>query len=160
LKKLRRSSVERNIEIYADGACSGNPGPGGWGAVVLVEGTIKELGERYFHHTTNNIMELAAVTNSLDFIVHLYGIDQYNIIIYTDSAYIHNCWKDGWWKNWVKNGWLNSKKQPVANQHLWEELIPFFKLSNFSIVKVKGHSGNKYNEIVDQIATGKRIPKN
>ena len=76
------------------------------------------------------------------------------IVIYTDSAYLHNCWKDKWWKKWEFNGWKNSKKEPVANRSLWEQLIPWFNNSNFRIVKVKGHSDNKYNILADALATG------
>lgn len=147
------------VEVYTDGSCSPNPGSGGWGSVILVDGReIMKLAERS-KWTTNQEMELVAAANSLHFIE--FGMSEYfkdTIIIYTDSAYLCNCWKDGWWKKWVYNGWLNSKKDPVANRSCWENLIPYFKMPNITFVKVKGHVGNQYNEIADKLATGARLP--
>ncbi len=145
------------IHIYTDGACSGNPGPGGWAAVILYKDTVIELADR-FKMTTNNIMEMLAVLNGLKYVSKNFSFEN-EVVVYTDSAYLYNCWKADWWKKWEFNGWLTSKKEPVKNKEIWEQLIPYFKLSAFSMVKVKGHSGNEYNEIADQLATGARLPK-
>lgn len=143
------------VEIYTDGSCRGNPGTGGWGAVVMREGKqINYAGHE--EYTTNQKMELTAAIEGLKLAGEVDPFD--DIIIYTDSAYLHNCWLQGWWKKWQYNGWVNSKKEPVANQDLWEQLIPWFKDSNFSIVKVKGHSSNKYNNVADLLATGALKP--
>ncbi len=145
------------IHIYTDGACSGNPGPGGWAAVILHKDTVIELADR-FQMTTNNIMEMLAVLNGLKYVSKNLSFEN-EVVVYTDSTYLYNCWKADWWKKWEFNGWLTSKKEPVKNKEIWEQLIPYFKLSAFSMVKVKGHSGNEYNEIADQLATGARLPK-
>lgn len=150
------------IKVYTDGSCRGNPGPGGWGAVILYENKEIQLADQV-KLTTNQQMELLAAAQALEYIEHnitnckIFGPE---IILYTDSAYLFNCWKDEWWKKWVWNGWLNTKKEPVANQMYWESLIPWFKNGNFSIVKVKGHAENKYNNIADLLATGAIAPTN
>lgn len=146
------------IHIYTDGACSGNPGPGGWAAVILYKDTVIELADR-FKMTTNNIMEMLAVLNGLKYVSKNFSFES-EVVVYTDSAYLYNCWKADWWKKWEFNGWLTSKKEPVKNKEIWEQLIPYFKLSAFSMVKVKGHSGNEYNELADKLATGAVAPKN
>jgi ribonuclease HI len=148
------------VEIYTDGACSGNPGKGGWGAVILFNDEVIELAEDV-KHTTNQEMELVAACNALCYLKlqSAFRIVDVDIVIYTDSAYLHNCWKDEWWKRWTYNGWLNTKKEPVANKKSWELLIPWFKMSNFSIIKVKGHASNYWNNVADQLATGKIKPK-
>jgi len=145
------------IEIYTDGSCRGNPGPGGWGAIILYDNHEIQLAEQCLK-TTNQEMELVAAANGLFFVdYHLKMADE-DITLYTDSAYFYCCWKDEWWKKWQWNGWLNSKGLPVANKGVWELLIPWFKKSNFSIVKVKGHSANEYNEKADRLATGEVKP--
>jgi ribonuclease HI len=133
--------------IYTDGACSGNPGPGGWGAVILdeVNKEISISGKE--KSTTNNRMELMAPIMALKKIKK-----NSKIIIYTDSTYLKNGITT-WIKNWEKNGWKNANKKPVKNKDLW---IALNKLSKEQIIDwkwVKAHAGNKYNEIADKLAT-------
>jgi len=138
-----------DIVIYTDGGCHGNPGPGGWGVVVLVNGEAKELsgGEKY---TTNNRMELSAAINALSFVKNTPSLQGKSVEIYTDSQYVKNG-ITSWINGWKRNGWLTAKKQPVLNKELWEKLD---ELNNF--VKpnwnwVKGHAGVEYNEICDKL---------
>lgn len=148
------------IKVYTDGSCQKNPGPGGWGAVILHGEREIRIADRV-NKTTNQQMELLAAVRALEYIKHNLTEDPCfgpEIVIYTDSAYLFNCWKDEWWKKWVGNGWINTKKEPVANKAYWEDLIPWFQNSNFSIIKVKGHSCNEYNEIADGLATGRLQP--
>jgi len=134
--------------IYTDGACSGNPGPGGWGAVILDEEKNETNISGKEKSTTNNRMELVAP------IMALRKIKQASkIIIYTDSTYLKNGITT-WIKNWEKNGWKSAYKKPVKNKDLW---ITLSKLSKEQIIDwkwVKAHAGNKYNEIADKLATG------
>ena len=145
------------IEIYTDGSCRGNPGPGGWGAVIFLNDKQITLAEQV-EFTTNQRMELIAAIESLNYVdeqtFSLKNRFADDIVLYTDSAYLHNCWAKGWWENWSRNGWKNAKKEAVANQDLWEKLIPWFRKATFTIVKVKGHASNKYNNLADQLATG------
>ena len=139
--------TNKTIEIYTDGACSGNPGKGGWGAVLIYKQHQKKI-SGFKAQTTNNQMELTAVIESLKIIKNSFQ----NITIYTDSIYV----KDGitkWIFNWKKNSWKNSKKQLVKNLELWQELDSLVKNHNIVWQWVKGHSGNKYNEIADNLAT-------
>ncbi len=133
------------IEIYTDGACSGNPGAGGWGAVLLYKEHKKEIsgGQKA---TTNNQMELKAVIEALKILKK-----PSKIIIYTDSVYV----KDGitkWIFNWKKNGWRSASKKPIKNIELWQELDELNSKHDVEYKWIKGHSGNKYNEIADQLA--------
>ena len=137
----------QKVTIYTDGACSGNPGPGGWGAILMYNDVKKEIsgGDK---NTTNNQMELTAAIEALNRLKV-----PCEVTLYSDSAYLINCFKQNWWKAWRANGWKNSKKEPVANQDLWEGIIPFFmKAPGYDFIKVKGHAGNEYNEIVDKMA--------
>lgn len=134
-----------SIEIYTDGACSGNPGKGGWGAILLYLEHKKEI-SGFKEETTNNQMELMAVIESLKIIKK-----PSKIIIHTDSKYV----QDGitqWIFNWKKNGWKTAKKQPVKNDQLWKELDSLVAQHQITWKWVKGHSGNKYNDIADQLA--------
>ena len=133
------------ITIYTDGACSGNPGPGGWGAVLINGNEIKEIsgGES---DTTNNRMELTAVIRALENTLSTSEIE-----LYTDSQYV----KDGitkWIKNWLKNDWKNSQKQSVKNKELWERLLELSSDRKITWNWVRGHAGNKFNEQVDTLA--------
>jgi ribonuclease HI len=133
--------------IYTDGACSGNPGPGGWGAVILDEEKNETNISGEEKSTTNNRMELVAPIMALKKIKKAS-----KIIIYTDSTYLKNGITT-WIKNWEKNGWKNAKKKPVKNKDLW---VILKKLSKGKIIDwkwVKAHTGNKYNEIADKLAT-------
>ena len=141
-------------EVYTDGATSGNgkvDAPGGWAYVVLKGGEIILADSGSEIGTTNQRMELTAAYKACQVIDALAPLA--DVTLYSDSAYFINCYKQGWWKAWEANGWKNSKKQPVANQDLWEKLIPFFKKApGYKFIKVTGHAGNKYNEIVDKMA--------
>ena len=135
-----------NIILYTDGACSGNPGPGGWGAVLIFNGIEKELSGAN-PSTTNNIMEITAVIEGLKALKR-----PCNVNIYSDSAYVVNCFEKDWINNWIKNNWVNSKKEPVKNKELWLELLDLTKIHNVTFNKVKGHSNVKYNNRCDELA--------
>jgi len=135
-----------NILLYTDGACSGNPGPGGWGAVLIFNGIEKELSGAN-PSTTNNIMEITAVIEGLKALKR-----PCNVNIYSDSAYVVNCFEKDWINNWIKNNWVNSKKEPVKNKELWLELYNLTKIHKVTFNKVKGHSNVKYNNRCDELA--------
>ena len=136
----------KNVTIYTDGACSGNPGPGGWGCVLIYNNVEKKLsGDKL--NTTNNEMEISAVINGLKALKEPCNVD-----IYSDSSYVVNSFKNNWIENWVQNGWLTSTKQSVKNKELWEELYSLTKVHNVTFHKVKGHADNKYNNICDELA--------
>ena len=139
------------IYIYTDGACSGNPGPGG-SAFIVVENEEKIYEWKMpIPEATNNICELIAIIEGCTWAKELYPLEK--ITIRTDSAYCYNCLAQKWYENWLRNGWKNSKKEPVANKTLWLQLIPFFKDENFTFEKVKGHTGkNDWNDMVDKLA--------
>ncbi|GIO37852.1 ribonuclease H [Paenibacillus antibioticophila] len=136
----------KEVMIYTDGACSGNPGPGGWGAVLLFNGHRKEIsgGEK---HTTNNRMEIQAVISALSQLK-----EPCQAKVYSDSAYVVNCFQQGWIRGWLKNGWKNSKNQPVENKELWQELWRLMGIHQVEYVKVKGHSDNELNNHCDYLA--------
>jgi ribonuclease HI len=137
----------KNVTIYTDGACSGNPGPGGWGAVLIFKDQKKEIsgGEK---ETTNQRMELQAVIGALSSL----KVTEWDVTVYSDSAYVVNAFQQKWIDNWQKNGWQNSKKEPVANQDLWKELLTLTGKNRVKILKVKGHAGDLYNERCDELA--------
>lgn len=135
-----------NILLYTDGACSGNPGPGGWGAVLIFNGIEKELSGAN-PNTTNNVMEITAVIEGLKALKR-----PCNVNIYSDSAYVVNCFEKNWINNWIKNNWVNSKKEPVKNKELWLELYNLTKIHKVTFNKVKGHSNVKYNNRCDELA--------
>ena len=137
----------KNVTIYTDGACSGNPGPGGWGAVLLYKGAEKHL-YGFDPDTTNNRMEMTAVLKALEALKETCAVT-----LYTDSAYIHNAFEKGWIDRWQVNGWKTSAKKPVENKDLWQNILAQTKMHSVNWRKVKGHSGNKYNEICDKLAT-------
>ena len=135
-----------NIILYTDGACSGNPGPGGWGAVLIFNGIEKELSGAN-PNTTNNVMEITAVIEGLKALKR-----PCNVNIYSDSAYVVNCFEKDWINDWIKNNWVNSKKEPVKNKELWLELLNLTKIHKVTFNKVKGHSNVKYNNRCDELA--------
>ncbi len=139
--------MEKIIEIYTDGACSGNPGPGGWAAVLLFKDQVKEI-SGFDAMTTNNRMELRGVIEGLKQL----KVSDWKVKVYTDSAYIVNAFSQDWVGRWLKNGWKTSKKEAVLNQELWQELLELMKLNRVEIVKVKGHAGNRWNERCDELA--------
>ena len=135
-----------NVTIYTDGACSGNPGKGGYCAILMANGKEKIIsgGEK---NTTNNKMELIATIEGLKALKQKCTVD-----IYTDSAYVCNAFILGWIPNWIKNNWKNSNKKEVANKQLWLELITLCGYHNVNWHKVKGHSDNINNNRCDEIA--------
>lgn len=143
----------RKVTIYTDGACSGNPGPGGWGAVLMCNGNIKEI-SGYNKNTTNNIMEITAVIEALKLLKY-----ECEVEIYSDSAYVVNAFNQKWIENWKKNNWKNSNKEDVKNKELWEELDKLVSEHKVNFIKVKGHADNKWNNRCDELATGE-IKKN
>ena len=134
------------VIIYTDGACSGNPGPGGWGAILMINENKKEIsgGNK---NTTNNVMELTAVIEALKLLKR-----PCNVNLYSDSAYVVNAFLQNWILGWIKNGWKNSNKEDVKNKELWQELISLTKVHNVTFHKVKGHADNKYNNRCDELA--------
>lgn len=139
--------MEREVIIYTDGACSGNPGPGGWGAVLIYGERVKELsgGEA---ETTNQRMELTAVLQALQAL----KVKGWDVVVHSDSAYVVNAVKQHWLEKWQANGWINSKKDQVANQDLWRQLLHLMKQNRVDFKKVAGHSGDTWNERCDQLA--------
>lgn len=137
----------KNIILYTDGACSGNPGLGGWGAILMYNGKQKEIsgGEE---QTTNNRMELTAVIKGLEALK-----EECNVDVYSDSAYVVNAFLQDWISNWIKNGWRTSKGS-VLNIDLWQKLIELTQKHNVSWHKVKGHSDNEFNNRCDALARG------
>ena len=136
----------KNVEIYTDGACSGNPGPGGWGAVLIYNGVEKQLSGSE-KETTNNRMELSAVITALKALK-----EPCNVTLTTDSKYVCDAINKGWLTSWQKNGWRKSDKKPVLNIDLWQELLPLLDKHRVEFIWVKGHNGHKYNEICDKLA--------
>ncbi len=140
----------KKVVIYTDGACSGNPGKGGWGA-VLIYGKIEREISGSDEVTTNNKMELTACVESLKLLKEPCEVE-----LFSDSAYVVNAFNDNWIEGWIKNDWKNSQKKPVANKEIWQELIALTEKHKVKFNKVKGHAGDKYNEICDALATGRR----
>ncbi len=134
------------VIIYTDGACSGNPGPGGWGSILMCKGNVKEISGG-LKNTTNNIMELTAVVEALKLLKY-----KCNVKLYSDSAYVVNAFNQKWIYGWMKNGWKNSNKEPVKNKEIWEELYSLTKIHNVEFIKVKGHADNEYNNRCDEMA--------
>lgn len=144
----------RKITIYTDGACSGNPGPGGYAGILMYNDKRKVIsgGEKL---TTNNRMELTAVIKSLSALKETCEVD-----LYTDSAYVCNAILQDWVTNWQLNNWKNSQKKQVLNQDLWLLLIELLEKHKVTFYKVKGHSDNKYNNECDEIARNEIIKLN
>src|SRR6056297_3625573 len=139
-------SNKPEVIVYTDGACSGNPGPGGWGAVLRWNGTEKELSGGATQ-TTNNRMEMQAVIEALKALKKPCLVK-----IHSDSALIINAFQQGWIKNWQKRGWRKSNKKPVENKDLWQEMLKAMEPHQVVWVKVKGHAGIELNERADQLA--------
>ena len=134
------------VIIYTDGACSGNPGPGGWAAILMYKDKQKEISGG-MKNTTNNVMELTAVIEGLKMLKYACEVD-----LYSDSAYVVNAFLQGWIYNWVKKGWKTSGKEPVKNKEIWQELYDLTKIHKVNFIKVKGHSDNKCNNRCDELA--------
>ena len=136
----------KEVELYTDGSCSGNPGPGGWGAILCFRGLEKELsgGER---ETTNNRMELTAAIRGLEALK-----EPCRVALYTDSQYISNAINQHWLVNWKKRGWKKADKSPVLNRELWEALDAQLSRHDVTFHWVKGHADNAYNNRCDALA--------
>lgn len=134
------------VIIYTDGACSGNPGPGGWGSILMMGENRKEIsgGKK---DTTNNVMELTAVIEALKLLKRPCKVD-----LYSDSAYVVNAFLQNWIWGWIKNSWKNSNKEDVKNKELWQELLSLTKIHDVTFHKVKGHADNEYNNRCDELA--------
>ena len=133
-------------KIYTDGACSGNPGPGGWAAIIIVNDKVKDMFSGSEKNTTNNQMELMAPIKAIQRFKK-----KSEISIFTDSTYV----RDGittWIKQWEKNGWKTAAKKPVKNKDLWKKLKSLSSKHSVKWIWVKGHSQNKYNNLVDELA--------
>ena len=136
----------KDVIIYTDGACSGNPGPGGWGTILMYKDAKKEISGGA-PDTTNNIMEMTAVIEGLKLLK-----EPCNVKIYSDSAYVVNAFNEHWIEGWIKKNWQNSKKELVKNKELWLELLELIKQHNVKFIKVKGHSDNEFNNRCDELA--------
>ncbi|MDD6396490.1 MAG: ribonuclease HI [Acutalibacteraceae bacterium] len=137
---------EKIVEIYTDGACSGNPGPGGWGAVLIYGEHQKEISGGAAE-TTNNRMELTAVIEALSLLKR-----PCKIVLTTDSKYVVDSVTKGWVYGWKKRGWKKGDGKPALNSELWEKLLPLLEMHDVNFVWVKGHAGHKYNELCDKMA--------
>jgi len=138
----------KQVTIYTDGACSGNPGPGGWGAILMYKEKKLEL-SGFEANTTNNRMELLAPIEALSRLKEPCEVD-----VYSDSAYLVNGFLQGWLTNWVRRGWIKSDKKPVENRDLWENLLRLTQIHKIAWHKVKGHADNPFNNRCDELATG------
>ncbi len=138
--------MQKQIELFTDGACSGNPGPGGWGAVLRYNGREKELsgGEK---NTTNNRMELTAVIEGLSALK-----EPCRVLLTTDSKYVVDAINKGWVYSWQKNGWKKADKKPALNVDLWEKLLLLLDRHSVEFIWVKGHAGHPENERCDALA--------
>ena len=136
----------KSVDIFTDGACSGNPGPGGWGAVLRFAGKEKELsgGEK---NTTNNRMELTAVIKALEALK-----EPCEVRLVTDSKYVADGLTKGWARSWQKNGWRKADKKPALNSDLWERLLNLTDIHGVTVEWVKGHAGHPENERCDRLA--------
>ena len=136
----------KEVAIYTDGACSGNPGPGGWGAVLMYGEHRKEIsgGDA---HTTNNRMELTGPIEALELLKQ-----PCKVRLYSDSAYLVNAFNQHWIANWQRNGWQTSQKKPVENKELWQRLLELCRTHEVEFIKVKGHADNAENNRCDELA--------
>lgn len=138
----------KTVTLYTDGACSGNPGPGGWGAILSYNGARKELsgGEK---STTNNRMELTAVIEGLSALK-----EPCDVTLTSDSKYVLDAIEKGWARSWKRNGWRKADKKPALNADLWDRLLTLLDIHTVRLVWVRGHQGHPENERCDQLAVG------
>ncbi len=143
---MNPKNQKKFVEVFCDGACSGNPGPGGWGAILRCHGTEKELsgGEP---HTTNNRMELLGCISAIEALK-----EPCHVIVTTDSQYLAKAFNQKWVEKWQVNGWRTSSKEPVKNRELWERLITLSKTHDLEWHWIKGHAGHPENERCDRLA--------
>lgn len=143
----------KHVDMYTDGACSGNPGPGGWGTILVFRGQEKEL-SGFVPDTTNNRMEIFAVIQGLRALKESCSVD-----VYSDSTYVVNAFNENWIDGWLLRGWKKADKSPVENQDLWNQLLVSMKPHTVTFHKVKGHADHPFNNRCDALATGE-IKKN
>lgn len=136
----------KNVTMYTDGACSGNPGPGGWAAVLQYKQTSREISGAE-ELTTNNRMELKAAIEALAALKEACQVE-----LYTDSAYLHKAFEQKWIDRWMMNNWKTASKKPVENQDLWMALLELTNRHEVTFLKVKGHSDNEFNNRCDKLA--------
>lgn len=139
--------MTRQFKLYSDGACSGNPGPGAYGAIAVDAGGREKIFKKAFRDTTNNRMELLGIIEPLE---QLTDVSEVEIV--TDSRYVEQAINAGWLKGWVKRGWKKADKKPVLNQDLWERMLKLLEKHNLRFRWVKGHSSNPFNNRCDEIA--------
>ena len=137
----------KKVILYTDGACSGNPGVGGWGAVLMYNGHEKRISGAE-QSTTNNRMELFAVISGLECLK-----EPCEVTVYSYSAYTVNAFTGGWVYGWEKSGWKKADNKPVLNIDLWQRLLALTRVHKVGFIKVKGHADNEYNNICDKLAT-------
>jgi ribonuclease HI len=137
----------KHVDIYTDGACSGNPGPGGWGVVLIYRGNIKEISGGCAD-TTNNRMELTAVIEGLSALK-----EKCEVKVYSDSQYVVNGISKGWARSWREKGWIKSDKKPALNADLWDRLLSLCEYHQATFEWVKGHAENEYNNRCDELAS-------
>ncbi len=135
------------VTIYTDGACTGNPGPGGYGAVLLYDRHRREISAGY-RRTTNNRMEMMAIIHALELLK-----ERCRVTLYTDSQYIAESINNGWVHRWQKNGWRRSRKDKALNSDLWTRILALFEKHQVAVKWVRGHAGDPENEMADQLAT-------
>jgi Ribonuclease HI len=140
------ADLKKQVTLYSDGACSGNPGPGGYGTILCYKNIEKEISEG-FTDTTNNRCELLGVINGLKLLK-----ESCNVTVYTDSQYVVNGIEKGWAKSWKAKGWKKSDNSPALNVDLWEELLALTDKHTVNFIWVKGHNGHPYNERCDNLA--------
>lgn len=140
----------KKVTLYTDGACSGNPGPGGYAAILIYNGVEKEIsgGEK---NTTNNKMEMMAVIKGLEMLK-----EQCEVSVYSDSAYVVNSIEKGWVYSWKKNNWKKADKKEVKNIELWERLLKLMEIHKVTFLKVKGHADDELNNRCDRLAVSER----
>ncbi|NLH96432.1 MAG: ribonuclease HI [Clostridiaceae bacterium] len=144
---------KKKVKIYTDGACSGNPGKGGWAAILLYEGHEKVL-TGFDPDTTNNRMELTAAIEGLRALRYPCSVE-----LYSDSSYLVDAFNNGWIHSWKLNGWVNSNRDEVKNRDLWEQLDELAGVHDVTFIKVRGHSDDEYNNRCDRLAVAE-IRKN
>ena len=156
MKALDCDAAAKRVVAYTDGSCLGNPGPGGWAAVLTYGGHERVLSGGA-QRTTNNRMEVLAALEALETLNESCAVD-----VYTDSRYLRDAVEKGWLRGWRKNGWRTADKRPVKNQDLWERLVPQLAKHSVTIHWVAGHAGHPANERVDTLAreaaSGRSLP--
>ena len=140
--------MRKEVTIYTDGACSGNPGPGGWGAILMYRDKRREM-SGFEPHTTNNRMELTGPIVALSALK-----EPCDVTLYSDSAYLINAFEKHWIEGWQRKNWIKSDKKPVENQDLWKEILRLCGIHTIRWVKVNGHADNPNNNRCDELATG------